>query len=195
MSTIGISSSGNTLTVNGKTANAVNSVSGSVSGNNLNISVNGVAGQVAIPSSSEWEEIPLDDFPDDFTQNDRVLIYCNADLQSTNQPTAWTHQITQYTTLEVYSPSDKRPRLVIDGFTSGVSKLVVSFTAGTSYCSGIYAIINGYTNWNIGISGSNNNLFRLYGFMFNGSSSKNVTVNVTEQNLTKYVSKIYRHNR
>ena len=53
MSTIGITSSGNVLTVNGKTANAVNSVSGSVSGNNLNISVNGVAGQVVFPSSGK----------------------------------------------------------------------------------------------------------------------------------------------
>ena len=53
MSTIGISSSGNTLTVNGKTANAVNSVSGSVSGNTLDIDVNGVSGQVALPISSK----------------------------------------------------------------------------------------------------------------------------------------------
>ena len=57
VSTIGITSSGNTLTVNGKTANAVNSVSGSVSEDILNIDVNGVAGQVALPFSDIKENV------------------------------------------------------------------------------------------------------------------------------------------
>ena len=63
MSTIGIASSGNTLTVNGKTANAVNSVSGSVSGNTLNLDVNGVAGQVTLPTNEKTlSSKPLSDF-------------------------------------------------------------------------------------------------------------------------------------
>ena len=39
--------------MNGKTANAVNSVSGSVSGDTLNIDVNGVSGQIELPSSGK----------------------------------------------------------------------------------------------------------------------------------------------
>ena len=53
MSTIGITSSGNTASVNGKSATIVNDVSGQmVDGNTLEIEVNGVAGQVALPSQS-----------------------------------------------------------------------------------------------------------------------------------------------
>lgn len=53
MSTIGITSSGNILTVNGKTARAVNSISGSVSNNNLRINVNGVSsGDIPLPDST-----------------------------------------------------------------------------------------------------------------------------------------------
>ena len=60
MSTIGITSSGNTLTVNGKTARAVNSVSGSVSNNNLRINVNGVSsGDIPLPESKTSEIIAL----------------------------------------------------------------------------------------------------------------------------------------
>ena len=39
--------------MNGKTANAVNSVSGDVDGNTLEIEINGVAGQVVLPSSGK----------------------------------------------------------------------------------------------------------------------------------------------
>ena len=52
MSTIGISSFGNILTVNGKSANAVNSVGGSVTDGNLKITVNGVeSGDIPLPKS------------------------------------------------------------------------------------------------------------------------------------------------
>ena len=53
MSTIGISSFGNILTVNGKSANAVNSVGGSVTDGNLKITVNGVtSGDIPLPNSA-----------------------------------------------------------------------------------------------------------------------------------------------
>ena len=53
VSTIGITSSGNTVCVNGTDATIVNDVSGQmVDGNTLEIEVNGVAGQVALPSQS-----------------------------------------------------------------------------------------------------------------------------------------------
>ena len=54
MSTIGISSFGNILTVNGKSANAVNSVGGSVTDGNLKITVNGVeSGDIPLPKSQD----------------------------------------------------------------------------------------------------------------------------------------------
>lgn len=48
---IGVTSEGNQVTVNGKSASTVNSVSGSVSGSNLTIGVNGVnSDPIAIPN-------------------------------------------------------------------------------------------------------------------------------------------------
>ena len=58
ISTIGISSTGNILTVNGKSANAVNSVGGSVTDGNLKINVNGVeSGDIPLPESDSATEL------------------------------------------------------------------------------------------------------------------------------------------
>ena len=61
ISTIGITSQDNTLTVNGKTANAVNSISGTVSNGNLKIAVNGVeSGDIPLPENNTIYEADID---------------------------------------------------------------------------------------------------------------------------------------
>lgn len=61
---IGISTSGNTATVNGKIASIVNSVSGSVSGSNLRVSVNGVqSANIALPGGEmNQKSIRIDNY-------------------------------------------------------------------------------------------------------------------------------------
>lgn len=81
VSAIGISTSGNVATVNGKTANIVNNVSGSVSGSNLTINVNGVASEaITLPNGGGtsiddkwlWENIDKTDWPSDFESGDLI---------------------------------------------------------------------------------------------------------------------------
>lgn len=74
VSAIGITSNGNTLTVNGKTANAINSVSGSIDeNNNLIITINGISGSgIPLPNN---------------TANNYLFLFNGASTVSLRQPT------------------------------------------------------------------------------------------------------------
>ena len=108
-----ITSSGNIMSINGTSANIVNSVTGSVSGGNLTIGVNGInSSPIEIGGGgSQWENIDLSNIPSDFRVGDLIYIELIKDVSGGTQ--GWDRAPTS-SDIRIYTPSqaiDQREHL------------------------------------------------------------------------------------
>ena len=184
-----LTSSGNTMSINGTSANIVNSVTGSISGGNLTIGVNGInSSPIEIASGgSQWEELNLSSLPTDFVDGDYLIVTCDAVVSCivsswTNSPNASGMHITNKDTMTFLT----RIGVETSKQTIGVSRVG---TSGTSAIILYYLTYVGTANeWNTG-SGE---LFNFECVAFNGASASFANDSVTRADVSTSINKIIR---
>ena len=202
VSGIGITTRGNTATVNGKNANIVNSISGRVDeNNNLIINVNGInSSPIVIPSGSgvELEELDITNLPTDFKEGDYLIITFKEFEFSRKFPADWNTEPTTVTYDQI-EPGTRNGTSCIIRLSSATNYLEIPLQVRCSPSTGgkLTSMIM-YTVDHVGVITSWNNpnysshIISLNMFNFNGGGAIFTDFGITKAEFSNWIVSMYR---
>lgn len=182
-----LSTDGNNMTLNGDSVQIVKTVTGSVSGNNLTIGVNGVNSSViTLPSGENWEELDLSNLPTDFNVNDIIAVSFCIDVNlSVN---SWSSAISNYNIISGETNSDFK-FFKIESNAQALNTLI-----GIKVLNNSSAIVENYIDSILGVNSWNTDaLFEPRSVAFNGKGSNTAySLTIRRNNVNQYINSIYR---
>lgn len=199
VSGIGITTSGNTATVNGKNANIVNSISGRVDeNNNLIVNVNGInSSPIVLPSGSgvELEELDITNLPTDFKEGDYLIITFKDFEYSTSYPADWNTGPNTVTDDQIEPVNNNGASCIIRLSSSSTEnypeiplKVKCSSSSGGNCTSMVmYNVedIGGITSWNNPTYYPR--IITLRMFIFNGGGAKFTQIGITKAEFSNWI--------
>ena len=166
-------------------------VSGSVSGSDLTISVNGVASQpITLPSSNEseiWDEINLDNFPNDWVINDRIRLLLKIEVNAgasdwNTTPTVLSlstgnNQLTQMLEYNITNTDGQSTPILCTNTNEIATNKCIYMIAGSSRA--VSAINSGY-------------ILTIDAFCINGGGNKTIKELISLTRNKDFIYKMYR---
>ena len=181
-------SSNNQIQLNGEFVNVIDNVTPQiVDGNTLRVEVNGVVGQVAIPSGDEWEEISINTWPSDFTEDDELLITIGWEKMTSTLPSSWDEKPLTSQAI-TYSTQNNITILVgMNTQTQSSSNYILHYENNPSYIWVVYLSLNSVDRLN----GSTDTIGGINSNIFNGAGRYGSFTGISKTNWS-YIKKIMR---
>ena len=199
VSGIGITTRGNIATVNGKNANIVNSVTGSVSDGKLTIGVNGKnSSPITIPTGAYIENIDVTNIPTDFEEGDYLIITFKEFVISKSLSSNW-GAIPNNVTSSQIKPGNRIGASCIIRIPSTINfpnvSLEVTYSPSVQTTIGSMVMYNIYsvgalTSWND--PNYSSSIIVLKMFNFNAGGAKFTDIGISKTEFSNWIVSMYR---
>ena len=190
-----LTSSGNNMSINGTTANIVNSVTGSVSGGNLTIGVNGInSSPISIPIGASIENIDVTNIPTDFKDGDYLIVTFKEFKVSISPPSDWNTEpnTVAYNQIEPGNNIGASCIIRISSTTTNYPRVSLQ-VRGSPSTGGNFTGLRIYTVEQVGsITALNNpttnyNILNLRMYNFNGGGAKFTEFGINRTELSNWI--------
>lgn len=196
---LALTSSGNTISINGTSATIVKSVTGSVSGGNLTVGVNGInSSPITIPTGASIENIDVTNIPTDFKEGDYLILTFKEFKLSTSLPSNWDTEPNTVTYNQI-EPGNRVGASCIIRISSTTNYPNVSLEVRCSPSTGgnftsmiMYNIdsVGTLTSWNNPTYSSQ--IIGLRMFNFNAGGAKFTEFGITKTEFSNWIVSMYR---
>lgn len=185
-----LSTNNNNITLNEDSVQIVKEVTGSVSGNNLTIGVNGVNSPIiTLPSGGEnWEKLDLNNLPTDFAEGDILLLFTRFTPTLTSYPANWTDS--NIGDIEVVTNNGyNSPLLIKLKSDQNYSYIDIAQNSFGVTCINTITVnrVSPYSNWNI-----DQDCLDIEIMSFNGATAKTKYFQVLRSTIGTYFIEGYR---
>ena len=170
----------------------MNDVSGQmIDGNTLEIEVNGVAGQVALPLGDGWEELDLSNIPSDFSVGDMLAI--SFKLTMSTSCASWTQKPLSTNIITTSNITENSSNIVHAMYyvnSSGCfTKHLIFIREDENYIEATYL---DYIDSASSLNSGTGNIFLLSALAFNGAGCTTGSRSISRDNITNYVARMWR---